>query len=85
MNIAENKQAIESKEVIIPQVFCDLNTKPYLNEKEAIVYMGYGSKDTLRRLRESGKLAYIKPAKNILYKRTDINRFLESNYIPAFN
>ena len=66
------------------KVFCDLNLKKWLNLEEAIKYVGYGSKDTFQSWREGIKrgkktifLKYHKVGKNIVYKRIDIDNFLE--------
>jgi hypothetical protein len=65
-------------------VTCDLNNKEYLNLKDAILYVGYGSKDTFQNWREGIKigkkthfLKYRKLGKNIIYRRTDLRDFIE--------
>lgn len=70
-----------------PEIICDLNQKKWLNLQEAITYMGFGSKDTFQNWREgvqihpdSNKMIFLKSyktGKNIVYKRTDIDEFLE--------
>jgi excisionase family DNA binding protein len=56
---------------------CDLSTKKWLNLSEAISYLGFGSKSTFQQWREKGLLTYYKPGNTILYKRTDLDRFVE--------
>jgi excisionase family DNA binding protein len=56
---------------------CDLSTKKWLNLSEAIAYLGFGSKSTFQQWREKGLLTYYKPGNTILYKRTDLDRFVE--------
>lgn len=70
-----------------PEIICDLNQKKWLNLQEAIAYLSFGSKDTFQNWREGVKpssksekmifLKYYKQGKNIVYKRTDIDNFLE--------
>ena len=71
-----------------PEITCDLNNKKWLNLSEAIIYLGYGSKDTFLKWREGIKdprgkikqLKYYKNGKNIIYRRTDLDAFLEDNF-----
>jgi excisionase family DNA binding protein len=56
---------------------CDLSTKKWLNLTEAIIYLGFGSKNTFQQWREKGLLAFYKPGNTILYKRTDLDKFVE--------
>ncbi|GAB7086048.1 MerR family transcriptional regulator [Marinifilum sp. D737] len=70
-----------------PEIVCDLNQKKWLNLQEAIAYLGFGSKDTFQSWREgvrihsqSNKMIFLKSyktGKNIVYKRTDIDNFME--------
>jgi len=66
-----------------PTIFCDINTKKWLNLEEAIAYIGYGSKDTFQNWREEGKLNYYRPGKIVLYKRTDLDKFIEQHKVNA--
>jgi len=71
-----------------PKITCDLNNKKWLSLSEAIAYLGYGSKDTFQKWREGivdsrGKikqLRYYKTGKNIIYRRIDIDAFLEDSF-----
>ena len=72
-----------------PVIVCDLNNKKWLSLSEAILYIGMGSKDTLQKWREGiidsrGKIKQLKfykaGKKNIIYKRTDIDAFLEDSF-----
>jgi excisionase family DNA binding protein len=65
-------------------VIIDISTKKWLNLNEAIAYLGYGSKGLFQEWRETGRLPYYKPGKNILYKRTDLDRFVESHRQGGF-
>ncbi len=67
-----------------PQTNCDLNQKTWLNLPEAIVYIGFGSKETFKELRKTGKLPYHKPGREILYKRSDLDKFMEKHRVEAF-
>jgi len=70
-----------------PEIICDLNQKKWLNLQEAAAYLGFGSKDTFQNWREGVQvssrskkmifLKFYKTGKNIVYKRTDIDNFLE--------
>lgn len=65
-------------------VTCDLSTKKWLNLQEAISYLGFGSKGLFQEWRETGKLPYYKPGKIILYKRSDLDKLMESNKQGGF-
>ncbi len=65
-------------------ITCDLATKKWLNLQEAILYLGYGSKNTFQMWRERGEIAYYKPGNTILYKRTDLDRFVERHRKESF-
>ncbi|QZT38693.1 helix-turn-helix domain-containing protein [Halosquirtibacter xylanolyticus] len=69
----------------VTTIFCDINTKKWLSLEEAITYLGFGSKDLFRRWRENGVLTYYKLGKRIVYKRADIDKYIESCRIIAFN
>lgn len=65
-------------------IVCDLSTKKWLNMKEAITYLGFGSKGLFQEWRETGRLPYYKPGRNILYKRTDLDKIMESHKQGGF-
>lgn len=65
-------------------VMCDLTSKKWLNMKEAITYLGFGSKGLFQEWRETGQLPYYKPGRNILYKRTDLDKIMESHKQGGF-
>lgn len=65
-------------------VMCDLTSKKWLNMKEAITYLGFGSKGLFQEWRETGRLPYYKPGRNILYKRTDLDKIMESHKQGGF-
>lgn len=52
--------------------------------KEAITYLGFGSKGLFQEWRETGRLPYYKPGRNILYKRTDLDKIMESHKQGGF-
>lgn len=54
--------------------------KTLLNQEEASEYLNR-SAATLWRMRKRGTLAFIKYGNKILYKLSDLNEFLEDNYI----
>ncbi len=67
-----------------PQIVCDLNTKTWFNLEEAIAYLGYGSRKQFQIWREEGVLTFYQKNKNITYKRTDLDRFMERYRHAAF-
>ncbi len=62
---------------------CDLNTKPYLNVKEAIVFLGFGNPNTFREWRETGQLDYYKVGRSIVYSQKALNKFMNNHLIKA--
>ncbi len=52
--------------------------------EEAIIYLGFGSKSLFQEWRETGRLVYYKPGKKILYKRTDLDKMMESHRQGGF-
>ena len=62
-------------------IVLDLNQKAWLNLEEAIAYMGFGSKDTFQKWRDSNVLPFSKVGRSIVYRRSDIDRLLEDNMI----
>ena len=68
-----------------PQLVCDLNNKTWLNLQEAITYIGYGSSNIFKEWRETGKIGFSQPGRTIIYKRTDLDRFMEKHYCRAFD
>ncbi len=65
-------------------VTCDISTKKWLNLKEAILYLGFGSKNTFQMWRERGEISYYKPGNTILYKRSDLDKFIERHKREGF-
>ena len=65
-------------------ITCDLSQKKWLNLIEAITYLGFGSKNTFREWRETGKIPYYKPGREIVYQRTDIDSFMKKYRNEAF-
>ena len=65
------------------QTICDLNTKVWLNEKEAVVYLGLGNSNTFQEWRNNG-LQYYQPGRKILYKRSDLDKWIEKFVMPGF-
>jgi len=65
-------------------IVCDLTSKRWLNMEEAIIYLGFGSKSLFQEWRETGRLVYYKPGKKILYKRTDLDKMMESHRQGGF-
>lgn len=57
----------------------DISTKPWLNTSEAIIYLGVIKEDALRKLREENKIPFSYVNKKYVYKRTDLDKFLESH------
>lgn len=75
----ESKQNEMNKTTI-----CDLSTKKWLNLQEAIAYLGFGSKGLFQEWRETGKLPYYKVGKMIVYKRKDIDDFIQTHKQGGF-
>jgi len=63
------------------EVTIDLSTKQWLNLEEAITYIGFGCKTTFQKLRDTNKLPFSKLGKNIIYRRSDLDKLLENNMI----
>ena len=59
-----------------PRIFKE--RKSWLTNAEALEYLGL-SKATLSRFRSSGKLSYSKVGKSVYYKRTDLDKLLQTN------
>ena len=62
--------------------------KIWLSVKEVELYLGYGNKATQQKWRDSGMLPYYRIGKQILYKKNDIDDFVEKhkeNFIEVQN
>ncbi|WP_159523767.1 helix-turn-helix domain-containing protein [Sunxiuqinia indica] len=64
-------------------VIVDLSSKKWLNEKEAIVYLGMGNANTFQHWRNTG-LQYYQPGRKILYKRADLDKWIEQHQVKGF-
>ena len=69
------------KEVVVS---IDLSQKKWLNITEAIKYVGFGCKTSFRQFREKGLLSFYKPTNEIIYKRADLDTFVERFRTEAF-
>jgi len=54
----------------------------WMTGKEAAAYMGI-SKGTLRKFRETGQITFTRFGRKILYKKDDIDAFIDSHTIKA--
>ncbi len=63
---------------------CDISLKESLNAEEAVTYLGFGTRETLREWREQGYIAYYKLGKGrkITYSRQSLDKFLRTRLIP---
>lgn len=57
--------------------------KVWLTNHELEAYLGFGSYDLFQRWRDTSLLPYYQVGKNILYKRKDIDTFIESFKIES--
>ncbi|MBR8535444.1 excisionase family DNA-binding protein [Carboxylicivirga sediminis] len=61
-------------------IVCNLEKKQWLTEQEAAIYLGIGNHNMFREWRENHGLPfYIPNGKKILYKRTDLDAFVEQS------
>lgn len=58
------------------KVVCDIATKTWLNCKEAELYTTFGD-TTMREARDLNKLAFHLQGRKIVYKRTDLDLWLD--------
>ena len=62
--------------------------KIWLSVKEVTDYLGFGNRATQQEWRDSGQLPYYRIGKQILYKKNDIDDFVEKhkeNFIQVQN
>ena len=57
----------------------------WLTIKELQRYLGFANIDTQREWRDSGKLPYYLLGRTILYKKTDVDKFMEQHRIAIKN
>lgn len=69
------------RKVELVPVVCDLNTKHWMNEKEAITYLGFGNTDHFARWRKDGSLPFFKVSSVRVYKRQDLDKLVEKHRI----
>ena len=60
------------------QIVCDLEKKKWLTEKEAALYLGIGNHNLFKEWRDNQGLPFYIPSGNkIIYKRIDLDNFVE--------
>lgn len=57
--------------------------KQWFNEEEALLYTGIKSRTSLQEARKSGELAFYAPQGRLLYKKEDLDRWIESNMVKT--
>ncbi len=66
------------------QTTCDISLKESLKAEEAIAYLGFGNRNTLKEWRERGYISYYKlgnGTRGITYSRKSLDKFLKSRYV----
>lgn len=53
--------------------------KIWLNCAQLTEYLGFGNRATQQEWRESGLLPYYRVGKNIVYKKSDVDEFIEKH------
>ena len=62
------------------QIISNLDTRKWLDEQQAIIYLGIGNHNMFKEWREKWGLPfYIPNGRKIIYKRTDLDAFMEKN------
>jgi hypothetical protein len=62
----------------IIQIISNLDTKKWMTEEQAIIYLGIGNHNLFKEWRDHHSLPfYIPSGKKIIYKRTDLDNFME--------
>lgn len=59
-------------------VICDINTKLFFNQDEAVAFLGFGSKDFFRESRKNKKLKYKYLAGKYIYTKKHLLDFVEA-------
>jgi excisionase family DNA binding protein len=81
-NLNQIEQKLDSLAALIQSLQLH-QMKAMLNPQEAAAYMGI-SKSTLYKHTSSGNIAYYKPnGKLILFRKADLDNWLEANRIPS--
>lgn len=57
--------------------------KQWFNEEEALLYTGIKSRTSLQEARKSGELNSYNPQGRLLYKKEDLDRWIESHRVET--
>lgn len=57
--------------------------KIWLNSSQLTEYIGFGNRATQQEWRDSGLLPYYRIGKNIVYKKSDVDDFMEKHKVMA--
>lgn len=57
--------------------------KIWLSSQQLTEYLGFGNRATQQEWRDSGLLPYYKVGKNIVYKKSDVDDFIEKHRVEV--